>query len=493
MTARKLYTIIILCVSASFIMACDVTVPIKEMVSARNTIDKARFVLAEKYDPENYNNAIEQLYKCHANLTKSASSDAKKAAIKSKEFADLAIEASLPKATDDTLAEAKTSYQDANKLNAEKFAAEEYTKAGAAITETETLISEQKLWEGFNKAKEAATLAKSAKELSLKQVPTLTDSISKMKSDISALTSSNISDSQKKDLEAADTKLNTASDLITKNEVKQAMPLMAEAENVLKTIKIMVIKTSANDRITELRKEVEKLKKERGTASSNDDLDTIVSTLNEASSLLERDKTDTAQEKITEAENLLSAAREKSNKLLALNKEKSVAKLLEDTKKRDAKNKYQNEITQASEMYSDGKKLLESGSFKESLTKFEEAESLLHSLGIAEEKDRLKDKDELQGLEGKKVYKVIYNKKKRDCLWRIAHKVYKDARLWPVIYMANKEQIKDPDLIFPGQKFIIPEISEKKEVIKKNDTSKVDTNKETEKKSDKAEDENITE
>ena len=31
-------------------------------------------------------------------------------------------------------------------------------------------------------------------------------------------------------------------------------------------------------------------------------------------------------------------------------------------------------------------------------------------------------------------------------------------RMWPVIYMANKDKIKDPDLIFPGQKLQIPAI-----------------------------------
>ena len=40
-------------------------------------------------------------------------------------------------------------------------------------------------------------------------------------------------------------------------------------------------------------------------------------------------------------------------------------------------------------MIDDGKKLIESGSYTESLAKFEEAEALLNSIGIASEKDRL--------------------------------------------------------------------------------------------------------
>jgi len=144
-----------------------------------------------------------------------------------------------------------------------------------------------------------------------------------------------------------------------------------------------------------------------------------------------------------------------------------VEKLLEETRKRDTSNKFKNETDRAAEMIADGRKLMQSESYRDSLSKFNEAESLLYSLGIAGEKDSLKDKGFLQKLEGKMIYKVIYNKKKRDCLWRIAHKVYRNAKLWPLIYMANKEQIKDPDLIFPGQKFVIPDVPEKKTVPEK--------------------------
>lgn len=45
-----------------------------------------------------------------------------------------------------------------------------------------------------------------------------------------------------------------------------------------------------------------------------------------------------------------------------------------------------------------------------------------------------------------------------DCLWKIANSVavYGNAAKWPQIYEANKDQIKDPDLIYPNQVFTIP-------------------------------------
>lgn len=47
---------------------------------------------------------------------------------------------------------------------------------------------------------------------------------------------------------------------------------------------------------------------------------------------------------------------------------------------------------------------------------------------------------------------------KGDNLSKIAKKFYGDANKYPEIFAANKEVIKDPDLIFPGQKIRIPEI-----------------------------------
>lgn len=46
----------------------------------------------------------------------------------------------------------------------------------------------------------------------------------------------------------------------------------------------------------------------------------------------------------------------------------------------------------------------------------------------------------------------------RDCLWNIAKKkdIYSNAWLWPKIWMGNKDKIKNPDLIYPGQKLRVP-------------------------------------
>ncbi|MCP4399303.1 MAG: DUF4398 domain-containing protein [bacterium] len=47
---------------------------------------------------------------------------------------------------------------------------------------------------------------------------------------------------------------------------------------------------------------------------------------------------------------------------------------------------------------------------------------------------------------------------KGESLWWIAEykQIYDDPFQWPVIFKANRSQIKDPDLIFPDQRFVIP-------------------------------------
>lgn len=57
-----------------------------------------------------------------------------------------------------------------------------------------------------------------------------------------------------------------------------------------------------------------------------------------------------------------------------------------------------------------------------------------------------------------KTYVVGTWAKDRDCLWNIAKKpdIYGDAFKWPKIWQKNRDQIKNPDIIHPGQVLKIP-------------------------------------
>lgn len=56
----------------------------------------------------------------------------------------------------------------------------------------------------------------------------------------------------------------------------------------------------------------------------------------------------------------------------------------------------------------------------------------------------------------KRTYTVVSG----DSLWKIAKREYGDGNKWPAIFEANRDVIKNPDLIRPGQVFVIPELSE---------------------------------
>jgi len=54
----------------------------------------------------------------------------------------------------------------------------------------------------------------------------------------------------------------------------------------------------------------------------------------------------------------------------------------------------------------------------------------------------------------------FYTVKSGDSLWKIAQKFYGNGNKYQRIFEANKEVIKNPDLIYPGQTLRLPKIKE---------------------------------
>ena len=57
---------------------------------------------------------------------------------------------------------------------------------------------------------------------------------------------------------------------------------------------------------------------------------------------------------------------------------------------------------------------------------------------------------------GSSTANKIYVVKSGDSLSKIAQQEYGNANTWQRIYDANRDILKDPDKIFPGQKLKIP-------------------------------------
>ncbi|MDH7499531.1 MAG: LysM peptidoglycan-binding domain-containing protein, partial [candidate division NC10 bacterium] len=51
---------------------------------------------------------------------------------------------------------------------------------------------------------------------------------------------------------------------------------------------------------------------------------------------------------------------------------------------------------------------------------------------------------------------MVHTVQRGDCLWNIAETIYGNPYQWPVIFWANRDQIRNPDLIHPRQELKIP-------------------------------------
>lgn len=101
-----------------------------------------------------------------------------------------------------------------------------------------------------------------------------------------------------------------------------------------------------------------------------------------------------------------------------------------------------------------------------------QAEDALKKCDVAAANRYLADADrKIRALEAKagKTTGEYYKVQKGDSLWKIASSKYSDPYLWPLIYWSNKNSIKDPDLIYPNQEFLIEHGQSDSE---KNDASK---------------------
>jgi len=60
--------------------------------------------------------------------------------------------------------------------------------------------------------------------------------------------------------------------------------------------------------------------------------------------------------------------------------------------------------------------------------------------------------------EFEKIYPVTYKVKKGETLIDIAQRreIFNDRYMWPLIYKANRDQMRDPQLVYPGQVLSIP-------------------------------------
>lgn len=96
------------------------------------------------------------------------------------------------------------------------------------------------------------------------------------------------------------------------------------------------------------------------------------------------------------------------------------------------------------------------------LAKQKKIEDLTHD--VAQKTDEIKKPAPADVIE---IYPTIYVVKKNETLPGIAarHDIYNDSYMWPLIYKANRDQIKDPKSVYVGQDLKIPRNVSTEEII----------------------------
>ncbi len=461
--AEKVFLVSIISIVLA-VPSCRLKVPIKEMVDARYALRRAYEVKADKYDRETIDQAVRHLFKSHKSLNQNDEGKSKKEAMESLKLARKAIETSLPLLAKDTLYEAMAVYQEAENLYAEKFAADKLSEADSSIKEADNYNTEKEFWKSYQLSMKAIEEAAAAKEIAEKNIPLLKEDIENLNNEIGALSSGNISQNQKSELSRSKSMLEIAGNKLDEKKIEEAYIAIEEVKDTVRSIKIALKKAGLKERIAVVRKEAELLKEKRGVDFAGEDIEIVMASLNEAESALEQEKVETAEERVDVAEKYLNEARNRTMKGIAREKIESVEKQLSRVLEMDKNRAFADETERASLKLDESREKYGDAEYDKSIQSAGEAESILNSLSVTREKDYIANK-EIPGLleeekTGARMYIVQYNRKNRDCLWKIAQKIYKNARMWPHIYMANKEQINDPDLIFPGQRFKIPDIED---------------------------------
>ena len=381
-----------------------------EFQEAQDLIDKAIQYGAEEYDPDNLNNAIEEL-----NNAKERNSDdfakAREYLESSKEHAKLAYENALKGKALAKKEEADELFAIAESIGADKIYEDEFNKSRELYDQGDVSFNQSKYEDAYN----------------------------------------------------------------SYSECKNSL------DNLITSTKSM--KTQFENRISKIRKIIGDAENAGALEYAKDDYDMANKYLEDGVYDYTNLDLDSAKNNLDESEKYglaalekaMIAAREKKRQE-AIKAIKEAGKTIEDASKKptlDDKDQkvdttYKFEFDENDQNLSNSPDDTTNMSYKDILTKS------IEYLEMAKDSYRNEDYDQsikyadmakrlalaYQGEGIKTSYTVRLIPSRRDCLWRIAEypSIYNNPFLWPRIWKANKKSILNPDLIYPGQVFVIPEM-----------------------------------
>lgn len=504
---KKILALVIAFTAMAALSSCGPD-PVKAMGDAQTAINRAKDIGAPTYSPDNFTGAVNDYNEASNFITNNKKEDAYKMAVSSKEKADKSFEDSRVKRAEDIFNKNTALMGDIDQAFGPKIAPDRTAKAVTdynAFSNIYVSKDYDKTWDtGTNLNVELNSL-----------LDYLNSQINRVKSVIAEVQdrydqAANDPDMAKyaKDglLEVAQL-LDDARTLTGSGELDAATNKAAEADSRLITVVGAAKAEIAKDKVAAVRNRyLTAEKSDMVVKYALEDLKKALLVIDEAATALDGSDYDKAIERSKEADRLIDEAMAKAQDAYQKAQADSQNQLnLEKQREREVqKEKAENYIDEAKKRLERLKSIKKQGFLrtingnvaaapamivigqgaydvpysgepvKEEPGKMEEKPSIelvekyiqmaeeayareeyLDAIDYAREAIRISDL--LIADEAGAEYTVKLNPANRDCLWKISGYMYENKTwLWPVIWRANKFQIKDPDLIYPGQVFKVP-------------------------------------
>lgn len=414
---------------------CGKSIPVQEMSEARLQLEAAEQEEAPKHSPEKYEQARNALLAAHTSLGDEDYDDARVSAVQATDLAIAARETAAPLMVAERREQATQSLAAADEAYAEVLAAQDFAAAKSLYGEGETARGEAESGEAGNleqrmavltdyntagqKFTDSASAAERAKNVALAQKGDMLDSLDGIRSNLQKAEAWGASDDELNELAAARATLAQAEKEINAGELKKASGTMQEAEAAAKALLAKVAAGYAQKKLEEANGAVAKAEKDFSEVNTD-----------------QNRKDDETRDILDTIDAQLAAAKEARG---------SAASYLEDNKPQASISESEDAI-RLSQIIFEQYNLLATAQTRDA-----------SEIGEGGPDTSGGEVDETTTPEGWREY-TVQRKSPADCLWCIAKRqeIYGNGRLWNRIYQANKAKIKNPNVIFPGQRLWIP-------------------------------------
>ena len=399
------------------------------MSNAKYLVSKAESVKADEYAPEKYEASKRALFQAHELISKGDMDTAKSKAGEAAKLAEEAFELALPKLAQSSRDTAETLIEEADSFAASELAEEEFKNSKDFLAQGDEHVANEAYEDAIESYEDSAQAAGKARDIAEAQVEAMKSLAIELEDTLNQAEKYGAKEKFPDKLAQAQAFLSDVKEKLSANNFKETQPVLKKLEKLAREILNDSLKTWAENLYKDASAYVSRVESAfngiKEQINANPVSKESFENDNEKKEVLESTQTsmDAAKEALTEAKNLLDdsiyqASKDQSEEANRL------AKIVQD--------------------------------------QFNQLSVLAKEVGVrvlsASGESREKESWEPDLPEGWKTYIVKDRPERRDCLWRIAgfKKIYGNPLLWPRIYRANKSQIRNPDLIYPGQEFDIP-------------------------------------